>query len=329
MHNFSIDEIFSITNEREFNELALRIFNYQAENNKVYKEYLFHLGTNVAAINHIEDIPFLPIEFFKSHKVITGEQEPIKTFYSSGTTGSDRSNHLITDISVYETSFSKSFEKHYGKIEDQCILALLPTYLENESSSLVYMVDHLIQNSNHPDSGFYLNNIDDLASKLKKLNNNNTKVLLLGVSYALIDLAERFPMNLSNIIIMETGGMKGKRKEMTKKELHSLLASKFGVNAIHSEYGMTELLSQAYSKEKGKFMTPPWMKIFIRDTYDPFHYLEQEKSGGINVIDLANIYSCSFIETKDLGKINPDGSFEILGRFDYSDIRGCNLLVAE
>ncbi|MCB2197711.1 MAG: acyl transferase [Bacteroidetes bacterium] len=329
MHNFSIDEIFSIKNEREFNDLALRIFNYQAENNKVYKEYLFHLGTNVATINDIKDIPFLPIEFFKSHKVITGEQDPEKTFFSSGTTGVERSNHFITDISVYETSFTKSFEKHYGKIENLCMLALLPTYLDNESSSLVYMVDHLIQKSNHPDSGFYLDNIDELASKLKKLTNENKNVFVLGVSYALIDLAEQFPMDLSNVIIMETGGMKGKRKELTKKELHAYLSSRFQVKSIHSEYGMTELLSQAYSKENGQFTTPPWMKILIRDTYDPFNYLEQGKSGGINVIDLANINSCSFIETKDLGKIHTDGKFEILGRFDYSDVRGCNLLVTE
>lgn len=328
MHNFSVDEIFSVQNANEFGDLTLRIFNYQAEKNRIYKEYLFHLGVNVSSIYRVEDIPFLPVEFFKSHKVITGEQEPAKTFYSSGTTSSERSKHFITDISVYETSFTKSFEKHYGKI-DLCILALLPTYLENESSSLVYMADHMIQKSNHPDSGFYLDNIGELASKLKKLSNENTKVLLLGVSYALIDLAERFPMNLSNVIIMETGGMKGKRKELTKNELHAYLSSRFQVKSIHSEYGMTELLSQAYSKENGQFTAPPWMKILIRDTYDPFNYLEQGKPGGINVIDLANINSCSFIETKDLGKAHTDGSFEILGRFDFSDIRGCNLLVAE
>lgn len=329
MQHFSIDEIFSVKKAHEFNDAALWIFNYQAENNKVYKEYLFHLGVNVSTIKRVEDIPFLPIDFFKSHKVITGEQKPLKTFYSSGTTGSDRSKHLITDISVYETSFTKSFEKHYGQIEDHCILALLPTYLDNESSSLVYMVDHLIKKSNHPDSGFYLDNMDDLAGKLKKLSSENKHVLLLGVSYALIDLAEQFPMDLSNVIIMETGGMKGKRKELTKKELHAYLSSRFQVKSIHSEYGMTELLSQAYSKENGQFTTPPWMKILIRDTYDPFNYLEEGKSGGINVIDLANINSCSFIETKDLGKIHTNGKFEILGRFDFSDIRGCNLLVAE
>ena len=329
MHNFSIDEIFSIDNIDHFNDIALRIFNYQAENNPVYKEYLFHLGTNISSIDTIEKIPFLSIEFFKTHEVITGTTKPEKTFFSSGTTGIAKSNHHITDISIYEKSFVKTFEQQYGKISNYCILALLPTYLENESSSLVYMVDYLIQKSGHPESGFYLNNREELAEKIKILDKSGYKTILIGVSYSLINLAEEFPMNLSNTIIMETGGMKGKRKELTKKELHDFLSSKFGVKTIHSEYGMTELLSQAYSKGYGKFYTSPWMKILIRDTYDPFCYLEKEKPGGINIIDLANINSCSFIETKDLGKINTDESFEVLGRFDYSDIRGCNLLVTE
>ena len=328
MHNFSIDEIFSINNLDQFNDIAIRIFNHQAENNPVYKEYLFHLGTKVSAIKSIEEIPFLPIEFFKTHRVITGTNHPVKTFFSSGTTGT-KSNHHITDISIYEKSFLTTFEQHYGELSNFCILALLPTYLENESSSLVYMVNRLIKESGHPESGFYLENIEELAFKLKSLEQTNTKIILIGVSYALIDLAEKFPINLTNTIIMETGGMKGKHKELTKKELQNFLSSKFGVKTIHSEYGMTELLSQAYSSGKGKFFTPPWMKIIIRDTYDPFTILEDGKSGGINIIDLANINSCSFIETKDIGKINPDGSFEVLGRFDYSDIRGCNLLVAE
>jgi phenylacetate-coenzyme A ligase PaaK-like adenylate-forming protein len=329
MYNFSVDDIFSIKNDTQFNEIALKVFNYQAENNPVYKKYLFHLGTKRSEINTIHQIPFLPIEFFKSHEIITGEKKPEKTFFSSGTTGMERSNHHVSDISIYEKSFLKGFEQNYGKTEDYCILALLPTYLENESSSLVYMVNSLIQKSNHPESGFYLNNIDELAFKLNVLDKSNSKVILIGVSYALLDLAEQFSINLSNTIVMETGGMKGKRKELTKKELHQFLKSKLGVNTIHSEYGMTELLSQAYSSEEGKFMTPAWMKIIIRDTYDPFSLLENGKSGGINIIDLANINSCSFIETKDIGKINEDNSFEVLGRFDYSDIRGCNLLVAE
>jgi len=329
MHNFSIGEIFEISNDSSFNDIALKIFNYQAGNNPVYKEYLFHLGTNISSVNKLEEIPFLPIEFFKTHKVITGTSEIENTFFSSGTTGMTRSNHFITDISIYERSFLKAFKNVYGDLSDYCILALLPTYLENESSSLVYMANSFIKNSEHPDSGFYLNNLDQLAAKLESLEKYNTKILLIGVSYALLDLAENYKLDLSNTIIMETGGMKGQRKELTKKELHEYLSTKFGVKSIHSEYGMTELLSQAYSSGQGKFKTPPWMKILIRDTYDPFSYLQKGRSGGINVIDLANINSCSFIETKDLGKINQDDSFEVLGRFDYSDIRGCNLLVAE
>ena len=329
MHNFSINDIFSINSQDQFDDIAIRIFHYQAENNPIYKKYLFHLGTNISEINNINQIPFLPIEFFKTQQIITGDQKPVKTFYSSGTTGEEHSNHHITDISIYEKSFLTAFEQHYGKISNYCILALLPTYLENESSSLVYMVNKLIKESGHSESGFYLENIEELAFKLKSLKETNTKTILIGVSYALINLAEKFPMKLSDTIIMETGGMKGKRKELTKKELHQFLSSKFGVKTIHSEYGMTELLSQAYSFGEGKFFTPPWMKIIIRDAYDPFTFLENGKSGGINIIDLANINSCSFIETKDIGKINSNGSFEVLGRFDYSDIRGCNLLVVE
>lgn len=329
MQEIDVNDIFSIKNESDFESVALLVFKYQAKFNPVYKKYLNILKKDVSKIKSTIDIPFLPIDFFKTHRIITETNNPEKTFLSSGTTGMVRSNHFITDLSVYEKSFIKSFELFYGPITDFCILALLPTYLENESSSLVYMADHLIHLSKHPQSGFYLNNIDELAQKLQLLEKENTKVLLIGVSYALIDLAEKFPLKLKNTIVMETGGMKGKRKELTRLELHNLLSQKLGVKSIHSEYGMTELLSQAYSKGDGKFFCPPWMKVFIRDTYDPFSFLEYGKSGGINIIDLANINSCSFIETKDLGKINLNGSFEVLGRFDYSDIRGCNLLIAE
>lgn len=329
MHNFSVDEIFSINSDNQFHDIALKIFNYQAENNPVYKEYLFHLGINVSQINSLNKIPFLPVEFFKTHKVITGEEKATKTFFSSGTSGMERSCHYITDISVYEKSFTKAFENQYGDIKNYCILALLPGYLENENSSLVYMVDNLIKKSNHTKSGFYLNNTDDLVLRLKSCQDHGNKIILIGVSYALIDLAEKMHFSIPDAIIMETGGMKGKRKELTKTELHRFLSAKFGVKAIHSEYGMTELLSQAYSSGYGKFYTPPWMKIIIRDTYDPFCFPGKEKSGGINIIDLANINSCSFIETQDLGKVNSDNSFEVLGRFDHSDIRGCNLLVPE
>jgi len=329
MQEIDVNDIFTIKNESDFESVALHVFKYQAKFNPVYKEYITILKKDVSKIKSTIDIPFLPIDFFKTHQIITGTNNPEKTFFSSGTTGMVRSNHFITDLSVYEKSFIKSFELFYDSITDYCILALLPTYLENESSSLVYMTDHLIRLSKHPQSGFYLNNIDELAQKLQLLDKENTQVLLIGVSYALIDLAEKFPLKLKNTIVMETGGMKGKRKELTRLELHNLLSQNLGVKSIHSEYGMTELLSQAYSKGDGKFFCPPWMKVFIRDTYDPFSFVDNGKSGGINIIDLANINSCSFIETKDLGKINPDRSFEVLGRFDYSDIRGCNLLIAE
>lgn len=329
MQEIDVNDIFSIKNESDFESVALLVFKYQAKFNPVYKKYLNILKKDVSKIKSTIDIPFLPIDFFKTHRIITETKNPEKTFFSSGTTGMVRSNHFITDLSVYKKSFIKSFELFYGSITDYCILALLPTYLDNESSSLVYMADHLIRLSKHQQSGFYLNNIDELEKKLQLLEKENTKVLLIGVSYALIDLAEKFPLKLKNTIVMETGGMKGKRKELTRLELHNLLSQNLGVKNIHSEYGMTELLSQAYSQGNGKFFCPPWMKVFIRDTYDPFSFLDKGKSGGINIIDLANINSCSFIETKDLGKINLNGSFEVLGRFDYSDIRGCNLLIAE
>jgi phenylacetate-coenzyme A ligase PaaK-like adenylate-forming protein len=323
------NHIFNISTSLDFEEQALKLFRFQATENPVYKEYMRILKVNPEEITHLKDIPFLPIDFFKSHKIVCGSEKTEKVFYSSGTTGMTRSNHYISNLSVYETSFIKGFELFYGPIADYCFLALLPTYLENESSSLVYMADHLIRMSNHPESGFYLKNTEELISKIKDLEEKGQKTILLGVSYALLDIAEKYPMQLKNTIVMETGGMKGKRKELTRSELHSILKSGFGVKTIHSEYGMTELLSQAYSNGEGTFFCPPWMKVIIRDTYDPFSFLEYGKSGGINIIDLANINSCSFIETKDLGKINSDGSFEVSGRFDNSDIRGCNLLVVE
>lgn len=324
-----IKQIFSIKNKDEFVSLCITIFSFQAKSNPVYKEFLHHLKIDPLKINMVDEIPFLPIEFFKSHQIISKSKSPEKVFFSSGTTGMTRSSHFVTDLSVYEQSFIAGFEKFYGSIKDYCILALLPSYFENESSSLIYMADHLIRLSGHPESGFYLNNHNDLIIQLKKLEDAGQKTILLGVSYALLDLAEKSPMKLNHTIIMETGGMKGRRKEMTRNELHSILTSGFGVKTIHSEYGMTELLSQAYSKGNGRFSCPPWMKVIIRDTYDPFTFLEAGKSGGINIIDLANINSCSFIETKDLGKLNTDGSFEVSGRFDNSDIRGCNLLITQ
>ncbi|RUT78051.1 acyl transferase [Ancylomarina longa] len=322
-------EIFSVGNENEFKALALKIFRFQAKNNKLYQQYLNHLDCKVSAITSLESIPFLPIEFFKSHKIVSTDAEAQAIFTSSGTTGNLTSRHFVPDLSIYEASFKLGFQQFYGSIEDYCVLALLPSYLEREGSSLIYMMEHLIRDSKHPQSGFYLHNHKELLATISELQKNKQKILLLGVSFALLDLAENHQLNLEDIIVMETGGMKGRRKEITREELHAFLCKQFGVNHIHSEYGMTELLSQAYSKGNSLFRTPAWMKIMIRDTYDPFSYEKTGRTGGVNVIDLANINSCSFIETKDLGKIHTDGSFEILGRFDHSDIRGCNLLVNE
>ncbi|NOU60846.1 acyl transferase [Marinifilum caeruleilacunae] len=323
------DKIFSISNEEEFERVALEIFRYQAENNAVYREYLQHLKKDVNQVKQIIDIPFLPIEFFKSRKVVSGNDPAVETFTSSGTTGILTSRHFVPDVSIYEKSFTKGFEDFYGSITDYCVLALLPSYLEREGSSLIYMMEHLIRDSKHPKSGFYLHNHEELIETIADLKQRKQKILLLGVSFALLDLAENYELDFSDVIIMETGGMKGRRKEITREELHKFLCTKLGVSEIHSEYGMTELLSQAYSKGRSLFHTPNWMKILIRDTYDPFSYEKTGRTGGVNVIDLANVHSCSFIETQDLGKIHTDGSFEILGRFDHSDIRGCNLLVNE
>lgn len=318
--------ILNIKNANNFNDLAIEAFHFQYQNVHVYRDFCNQLSINSAQVRTIKDIPFLPIEFFKTKEIITKGSKPICTFTSSGTTGDTTSKHHVADTQIYEDSFIKAFELFYGNISEYCILALLPSYLERGGSSLVYMANKLIELSEHADSGFYLNNYQKLSQKLKALKQSNTKVLLLGVSYALLDIAELFPMPLKNTIIMETGGMKGKRKELIRYELHNILTKAFKVPSIHSEYGMTELLSQGYSKGDGIFNTPPWMKIMIRDTYDPFAYVNQNQSGGINVIDLANINSCCFIETKDLGKVFDDNSFTILGRFDNSDIRGCNLM---
>jgi len=327
----NIENIFTIKSEQEFRRIALDVFRFQAANNAVYKEYLLSLKTDVESVEQLEQIPFLPVEFFKSFEIRTTHQEKINPiqFTSSGTTGQITSKHFVSDSSVYQKSYLKAFELFYGNITDYCILALLPSYLEREGSSLVYMADDLIKKSKHHQSGFYLHNYDELILTLQQLQDKKQKTILLGVTYALLDVVEQFPLfrGGSNLIVMETGGMKGKRKEMIREELHSILCEGFGVKSIHSEYGMTELLSQAYSKGEGIFNTPAWMKILIRDTNDPFSYLPAGRTGGINIIDLANIYSCSFIATQDLGKTNPNSSFEVLGRFDNSDIRGCNLLV--
>ncbi len=321
------DSIFAINNEEAFNKAALEVFRYQYKNNAVYRRYVDCLNRKPEAVEHYTRIPFLPIEFFKTCDVVTGEFVPEAVFTSSGTTGMSFSRHQVKELSVYERSFMKGFELFFGPADDYVFVSLLPSYLERKGSSLIYMAERLIKLSRHNESGFYLNEYRQLSDLLKALAQQKTKTILLGVTYALLDLAEEFPVNFPELIIMETGGMKGKRKEMVREELHGILKSAFGVKKIFSEYGMTELLSQAYSKGDGLFATPPWMKVLIRDTNDPFSLMAQNKTGGVNVIDLANINSCSFIETKDLGKLHDDGQFEIVGRFDNSDVRGCNLLV--
>ncbi|WP_333694238.1 LuxE/PaaK family acyltransferase [Flavobacterium sp.] len=320
-------DIFFIRSQKEFEKIALKVFRHQFDNNIVYQDFCTLLKKDKSNVKTITDIPFLPIQFFKSHEIVSSTNPIQKTFSSSGTTGSITSKHLVTDTTLYEQSFRNAFSQFYGNIEDYVILALLPSYLEREGSSLIYMVNDLIEGSNHPESGFYLNNYDELIQKLIKLDSSGKNVLLIGVTYALLDMVEKQSFQLKNTIVMETGGMKGKRKEIIREELHGILCKGFGVPSIHSEYGMTELLSQAYSLGKGIFECPPWMSILIRDTEDAMTYVEDGKTGGINVIDLANINSCSFIATQDLGKKYPNHSFEVLGRFDASDIRGCNLMV--
>jgi phenylacetate-coenzyme A ligase PaaK-like adenylate-forming protein len=323
----STNDIFTISSKKEFEKIALKVFRFQHDNNSVYQEFCNYLKKNKTNVKSILEIPFLPIQFFKSHQIVSSSEAIQQTFTSSGTTGLATSKHHVTDISLYENSYQLGFSEFYGNINDYCILALLPSYLEREGSSLIYMTEDLIQKSNHPDSGFYLHNYDTLISKLIELDNSGQSVLLIGVTYALLDLIEMQNFQLKNTIIMETGGMKGKRKEMIREELHQKLTNGFGVSVIHSEYGMTELLSQAYSLGNGVFECPPWMQILIRDTEDALTYVNEGKTGGINVIDLANINSCAFIATQDLGKKYSNQTFEVLGRFDNSDIRGCNLMV--
>lgn len=320
------NDIFNINSQSQFEEVALNVFKHQFNNNKVYRSFCDLLYKHPSGVNCITDIPFLPIQFFKTHKVISSQTEVQEIFTSSGTTGQVTSKHFVTDIALYEQSFRKGFQHFYGTIEDYVILALLPSYLERDGSSLIYMVNDMIAKSKQPESGFYLHNLEDLNNVIIDLEYQNKKTLLIGVSFALLDFVETYQINLNNTIVMETGGMKGKRKEIIRTELHEQLKKGFGVKTIHSEYGMTELLSQAYSKGNSLFKTPPWMRILTRDTEDALSIQEQGKTGGINIIDLANVNSCAFIATQDLGRVYKDGSFEVLGRFDNSDIRGCNLM---
>ena len=319
--------VFNIQNQSDFKTCALQVFRHQFKNNTVYRSFCDLLYIHSSDVKKVEEIPFLPIQFFKSHAVLSSTQAVKETFTSSGTTGSSVSKHMVTDLSWYTKSYTKGFEHFYGPIEEYTVLGLLPNYLERDGSSLIYMVDDFIKKSNKPSSGFYLNNLTELSKTLIALDKKGEKVLLIGVTFALLDLIERQQFKLQNTIIMETGGMKGRRKEMIRNELHEILCAGFGVSKIHSEYGMTELLSQGYSSGDGVFDCPPWMKILARDTEDALTMVGTNKTGGLNVIDLANYNSCSFIATQDLGKVDNNGRFEVLGRFDHSDIRGCNLMV--
>jgi len=322
------DKIFSVT-ESGFRQLALDIFHFQYEANSVYNSYVNALGKTPSDVDEIEKIPFLPISFFKTDEIKTGKFNAEVIFKSSGTTQTINSQHHVKDVSIYIQSFTTTFKKIYGDTQEWCVLGLLPSYLEKGNSSLVYMVDDLIKQSQHPQSGFYLYDLEKLKETLYLLEREDQKTLLIGVTYALLDFAEKFPVGLKNTIIMETGGMKGRREELTRMEVHDQLKKAFGKTEIHSEYGMTELLSQAYAKEEGRFQCPPWMKILIREDEDPLSVQLSTSgvvSGAINIIDLANVYGCSFIATDDVGKLHNDKSFEVLGRMDGSDLRGCSLL---
>jgi phenylacetate-coenzyme A ligase PaaK-like adenylate-forming protein len=328
MKNDLRQRIFKIKNAEEFDQTALEVFRYQSDHNAVYKSFINALGKEPGAVKSVREIPFLPVEFFKIHQVLTGTGIPQTVFESSGTTGSSTSRHYISDPAIYDMSILTGFRRFFGDPEDFFIAAMLPSYAERENSSLIYMMNLLISASGFPDSGFYNNDPLKLIRTLEKVRKDGRKVIFLGVSFALLDLAEKHSPDLSGLIVIETGGMKGRRKEITRQELHSALKTGFNVDTIHSEYGMTELLSQAWSKGEGIFYSPPWMKIYIRDPLDPLTLFDEPgRSGGINIIDLANINSCSFLSVSDIGKLHDDGSFEILGRFDNTDIRGCNLLM--
>lgn len=320
-----VNNIFSVSSST-FHQQALSVFRYQYAKNKIYHQWVKALNTNINEITQLSQIPFLPVSFFKNYKVVTGNFEPEVTFTSSGTTGTVSSKHIVKQADLYRRSFTEGFKKFYNDPGEWCIIGLLPSYLERKGSSLIMMVEELIKLSGHNKSGFYLNEFEKLADVLKELEAQKQKTLLIGVTFALLDFAEKFAMPLKNTIIMETGGMKGRRKEIIREEVHSFLQKQLKIPAIHSEYGMTELLSQAYSTGNGLFNTVPWMKVLVRDEDDPLLITEKGR-GLINVIDLANVHSCSFIATDDVGRIFEDGSFEVSGRRDNSDIRGCSLMV--
>lgn len=321
------EKIFDVSNEQQFNELALEIFQFQFTNNPIYRTWCENLKRTPANVKTLNEVPFLPVEFFKNFSIKSWQGDPIITFSSSGTTGQITSQHHVGDTYIYEQSLMKGFQLEYGKPSDWIIIGLLPAYLERPGSSLVYMTEILIRESGQKESGFYLNNYEELAQLLKRLKEENSKVWLIGVSFALLDMAEKQPEAWGNLVVVETGGMKGRRKEMIRTDLHETIRSNWQIPRLHSEYGMTELFSQGWMSDSGRFHTPPWMKVIIRETDDPFSYAENGKTGGINVVDLANLDSCAFISTSDLGKKFDDETFDVLGRFDHSDVRGCNLMI--
>jgi len=322
------ETIFEIRTNADFEKAAIEMFNFQYLHNIIYQRFCNLLGVPKSSVKTIKDIPYLPIEFFRTEKVVSSQNPTETVFTSSGTTGSTPSAHYVTDLSLYEKSFTNTIHQFYGSITEYTIIALLPSYLERQGSSLIHMVDYLIKKSTSHDSGFYLDQTNDLIEILQKLTSENKKIMLIGVSFALLDIVENHQLQLGpNTIVIETGGMKGRRKEIIREELHQKLKQGLGVSQIHSEYGMTELLSQAYALADGLFRCPPWMKVTARNTEESLALIEHGKTGGINIIDLANLNSCSFIATQDLGKTYKDGSFEVLGRFDNSDVRGCNLML--
>lgn len=321
------ERIFGIDDERQFNDLALQVFWYQYANNSIYRSFCDARSIDVRKVKHYTQIPCIPVEFFRDNRVVTGDRNAELVFVSSGTTGLGNSTHHVLDKELYEMSLRKGFESFLGSPENYHILALLPSYLERENSSLVYMVRRLIELCNSRYSGFYLHNLKELQSRIKAIGEDDRKILLIGVSYALLDMAEKYPVSRKNLLVMETGGMKGRRKELMREELHSILKKGFEVDAILSEYGMTELLSQAYSTANGVFGTPPWMKVILREMNDPLSIAALGRTGIISIIDLANINSCSFINTMDIGRVVDDKHFLVLGRMDYADARGCNLMI--
>ena len=322
----SLKDLVFLPSGQSFEDVARKVFVYQYEHTEIYRLFCKSLNRTPENVNGLTDIPFLPVQFFKSHDVIATGHQAQKIFESSTTSGAIPSRHLVADIELYEQSYLRAFQLFYGDPRQYCFLALLPSYLDRGTSSLLYMADDLIKRSHNELSGFINKDNEELKNRIRSAKKSGQQIFLLGVTYALLDFAEAHPTDMSGDIIMETGGMKGRRQELTRQEIHTILKDSFNVTSIHSEYGMTELLSQAYSDGEGVFRCPPWMRVMARDPYDPLSYVETHKTGALNIIDLANLYSCSFLSVSDLGRVYQDGSFEVLGRMDNAEIRGCNLM---